>query len=201
MRETMAALFLRQCGFDGREMIVDPMCGAGTFVIEAAEIAAGHNPGRSRHFAFEKLATFDAKVWEKLRSKAIANRPACHFYGSDRDAGAIAMSRANAARAGVADFTVFEQKPVSAVRPPEGAPGLVILNPPYGTRIGDKKPLFALYSALGRTLMQHFRGWRVGIITSDAALAQATGLAFAPPGRPVSHGGIKVQLFQASPLI
>ena len=64
MRETMASLFLRQCGFDGSEPVVDPMCGSGTFVIEAAEIAAGLQPGRARHFAFEQLASFDAAAWQ-----------------------------------------------------------------------------------------------------------------------------------------
>lgn len=59
MRETLAALFLRECGFDGREPILDPMCGSGTFVIEWAQIAAGLKPGRSRRFAFEQLATFN----------------------------------------------------------------------------------------------------------------------------------------------
>jgi putative N6-adenine-specific DNA methylase len=67
MRETMAALFLRQCGYNGREPVVDPMCGSGTFVIEAAEIACGLLPGRARRFAFEQLATFDAAAWQAMR--------------------------------------------------------------------------------------------------------------------------------------
>ena len=65
----------------------------------------------------------------------------------------------------------------------------MIVNPPYGTRIGDKKPLVALYAALGKTLLIRFSGWRVGLITTDATLAKASGLPFAPPGRAVSHGG------------
>ena len=200
MRETMAALFLRQCGFDGRETVVDPMCGSGTFVIEAAEIAAGLNPGRSRSFAFEQLKDFDQAAWKRLRGSSKSVTPAQHFYGSDRDAGAISMSRANAARAGVADFTVFQNHAVSNLSPPPGAPGLVIVNPPYGTRIGDKKPLFTLYASLGKTLLTKFSGWRVGLITTDTSLAKATGLPFAPPGRSVSHGGLNVQLFQTKPL-
>ena len=67
MRETLASLFLRQCGYHGSEPVLDPMCGSGTFVIEAAEIAAGLKPGRSRRFAFEQLATFDAAAWRALR--------------------------------------------------------------------------------------------------------------------------------------
>ena len=74
MRETMASLFLRQCGFDGSEPVVDPMCGSGTFVIEAAEIAAGLPPGRSRRFAFEQLASFDAAAWAADARRARARR-------------------------------------------------------------------------------------------------------------------------------
>lgn len=200
MRETLAALFLRQCGFDGSEPVTDPMCGSGTFVIEAAEMAAGLKPGRSRHFAFEQLAGFDADAWQLLRGSGQTTKPAVHFFGSDRDAGAVAMSRANARRAGVAAFTSFRQQAISDFTPPEGPPGLVIVNPPYGTRIGDRKPLFALHGALGKTLLGRFTGWRVGLITSDASLAKATGLPFAPPGPPVSHGGLGVRLYQTGRL-
>ncbi len=200
MRETMASLFLRQCGYDGRETVVDPMCGSGTFVIEAAEIATGLNPGRSRRFAFEQLVSFDAAAWKKMRDAKHGTKPALHFFGSDRDAGAIKMSRANAARAGVADFTVFQQHAASNLTPPPGPPGLVIVNPPYGIRIGDKTPLLTLYAALGKTLLKRFSGWRVGLVTTDTSLAKATGLPFATPGRPVSHGGLNVLLFQTGPL-
>lgn len=200
MRETLASLFLRQCGYDGTEAIVDPMCGSGTFIIEAAEIAAGLKPGRSRHFAFEQLANFDATAWERLRSTGSVVTPAVRFYGSDRDAGAIRMSQANAARAGVAEFTEFRQHAISDLVAPSGPPGLVIVNPPYGERIGDKKGLNSLYRSLGQKLMSGFAGWRVGLITSEAPLARATGLPFAPPGAPVSHGGLRVTLFLTAPL-
>jgi putative N6-adenine-specific DNA methylase len=200
LRETMASLFLRACGYDGREPVVDPMCGSGTFVIEAAEIAAGLNPGRSREFPFEQLAGFDAARWHELRASGAQTEPTLRYYGSDRDAGAIRMSRSNAERAGVARWTVFEQCAISDVLAPIGPPGLVMVNPPYGTRIGEKKPLFALYGALGHTLLSRFSGWRVGLITTDAALARTTKLPFGPVGKPVAHGGLKVCLYQTKPL-
>jgi putative N6-adenine-specific DNA methylase len=204
MRETMAALILRHCGFDGQEPVVDPMCGSGTFVIEAAEIAAGLKPGRSRHFAFEQLANFDAAAWQRLRGKVVAKvdvvGSGVRFYGSDRDAGAIQMSRANAERAGVAALTAFQQHAVSDLAAPPGPPGLVIVNPPYGGRIGDKKQLTPLYRALGQTLRARFAGWRIGLVTNEASLAEATGLPFAPPFGPMSHGGLRVLLFQAGAL-
>ncbi|QEX24152.1 RNA methyltransferase [Hypericibacter adhaerens] len=201
MRENLAALFLRLCGFDGSEPVVDPMCGSGTFVIEAAEIAAGLKPGRSRRFAFEQLAGFDAAAWRRLQEKGGSQPPpAARFFGSDRDAGAIQAARDNAARAGVAGWTEFRQQTISDLTVPEGPPGLVIVNPPYGGRIGERKRLYPLYNALGQVLRARFAGWRVGLVTNDASLAAATGLPFAPPGGPVSHGGISVMLFQAGPL-
>lgn len=203
MRETLAALFLRQCGYDGREPVpvVDPMCGSGTFVIEAAEIAAGLKPGRSRSFAFEQLATFDPARWQGLRgSTGTATPPAVRFYGSDRDAGAITMSRANAERAGVGAWTDFAHHAISDLTPPEGPPGLVIVNPPYGARIGEGKSLIPLYHAMGQTLKTRFAGWRVGIVTNEAALAKATELPFLEGGVSVSNGGIRVTLYQTDPL-
>lgn len=202
MRETLAALFLRQCDYDGTETVYDPMCGSGTFVIEAAEIAAHLAPGRARSFAFEQLATFDAARWQALREAALANAvtPAVRAFGSDRDANAIAMSKANAERAGVAGFTTFEPQSIGAAEPPDGPPGLVILNPPYGTRIGDKKKLHALYRALGARLTEAFAGWRVGMITSEPALAKATGLPFLPPSAPVPHGGLRITLYRTEKL-
>ncbi|WP_045837279.1 class I SAM-dependent RNA methyltransferase [Hyphomicrobium sp. 99] len=200
MRETLASLFLRQCRYDGTEPVVDPMCGSGTFIIEAAEIAAGLRPGRSRRFAFEQLATFDEAAWQRLRATTDVAKPAHRFFGSDLDAGAIRMSRANAERAGVSEMTEFQQLAITELTAPSGPPGLVIINPPYGDRLGDRDDLRPLYRSIGQTLLNRFAGWRVGLVTSEASLAKATGLPFAPPFGPVSHGGLRVSLFLAGPL-
>ena len=167
MRETMAAMFLRQCGFDGSQTLLDPMCGSGTFVIEAAEIALGLQPGRQRRFAFEQLAGFDAEAWEAMRRPGKTRIPSVRFFGSDRDAGAIRMATENAGRAGVADWVSFEQQSIETLEPPQGPPGLIIINPPYGTRIGNKAPLLGLYRTLGNVIRAKFPDWRVGIITTD----------------------------------
>ncbi|MGB3553966.1 MAG: class I SAM-dependent RNA methyltransferase [Jannaschia sp.] len=196
MRETMAAMFLRACGYDGSEPVLDPMCGSGTFVIEAAEIAAGLAPGRARGFAFERLATFDADTWTAMRDRPARPLPPLRFHGSDRDAGVFAMARANAQRAGIAEICAFEKRSVGDLHPPEGPPGLVIVNPPYGGRIGDKKPLYGLHGALGEVLRTRFAGWRVGIVTSEGSLARATGLPFVEEGPPVAHGGLRVRLYR-----
>ena len=200
MRETMASLFLRQCGFDGTEPVVDPMCGSGTFVIEAAEIAAGLQPGRSRRFAFEQLATFDAASWQRMRDAPSGATPAVRFYGSDLDPGAIRMSRANAERAGVAGITEFQERAIEDLAAPAGPPGLVIINPPYGDRIGERARLQSLYRAMGQTLLTRFSGWRVGLVTNEPALAAATGLPFTLDAPPVLHGGLRVTLFRTAPL-
>ncbi len=200
MRETLASLMLRDCGYDGTEPVLDPMCGSGTFLIEAAEMAAGLLPGRSRDFAFQQLATFDAGAWDAMRRVDHIHRPQQKFYGSDRDAGAIRMSRLNAERAGVGDYINFENLSATDVTRPDGPTGLVICNPPYGGRIGNPKLLYGLYGSLGETLRERFAGWRVGIVTSEAGLAKATGLPFKPKGPAIPHGGLKVWLFQTDPL-
>jgi putative N6-adenine-specific DNA methylase len=197
MRETMAAMFLRRCGFTGTEPVLDPMCGSGTFPIEAAEIATGLLPGRERGFAFEQVRPFDPAAWANLRTKGSTRTPAALFHGSDRDAGAIRMATDNAARAGVAASTRFAQSNLEDLTPPDGPPGLVIVNPPYGTRIGSKGPLIGVHRTLGTVLKTRFTGWRVGIVTADRQLAEATGLRFEPPLQPVLHGGIRVILYRS----
>ncbi len=201
LRETLAALFLRHCGYDGTQPVVDPMCGSGTFVIEAADIAMGLKPGRSRDFAFMHLAGYDADAFARMRDQTPAATDALpRFYGSDRDTGAVRNATANAARAGVSAITTFAHHAISDLPRPAGPPGLVMVNPPYGARIGNRNLLFPLYGALGATLRDRFRGWRIGLVTSEPGLAKATGLPFTPDRLQVPHGGLKVTLFQTGPL-
>ncbi len=194
LRETMASMFLAQMDFDGTQSVVDPMCGSGTIVLEAAEIAAGLAPGRSRRFAYECLVTFDPAAASALLPAA-AQKVRTNFLGSDRDGGAVKAAQANAQRAGVADLCAFDRRPLSDARPPEGAPGLVLVNPPYGDRIGTRKELTALYATFGRVMADRFAGWRVGVITTDERLARSTRLPL-EGGASVAHGGLKVRLWQ-----
>ena len=198
MRETLAALILRQMGFDGTQAVVDPMCGSGTLVIEAAEIAAGLHPGRGRDFAFERLASFDPAGFAALKT-APQGSPALRFFGSDRDQGAVAGASANAEKAGVSAWCRFTRAPVSdLVAPEEVPPGLLLANPPWGARIGERKLLFALYGALGQRLTAGFKGWRVGLISPDAGLVKATGLGLTALGAPIDMGGTRVTLWQGT---
>ena len=200
LRETMAAGFLRLMGHDGTQCVLDPMCGSGTFVLEAAEIAARLEPGRSRSFAFDRMVGGGDGSLRRgyLKNKEERERapaaPRC--FGYDRDDGAIRGARANAERAGIADMVRFGRQAISDLVPPEGvAPGLVMVNPPYGGRIGERRLLFGLYGALGSVLAERFDGWRIGIVTSDGGLAKAVGLALEPVG-PVDHSGTAVHLWR-----
>lgn len=201
MRENLAALLLMECGYTGTEPVVDPMCGSGTFVIEAAEMAVNLAPGRSRSFAFEGLKTFDAAAWQAMKARGQETEAGSpRFHGFDRDAGAVKMSAANADRAGVPDLTLFSRQTISALTCPEGEAGLVIINPPYGARIGEVKKLTSLYQSLGATLASRFAGWRVGLVTNSRELAKATGLPFSRKTTSFSHGGIPVKLYKTQPL-
>ncbi|MGF1659149.1 MAG: class I SAM-dependent RNA methyltransferase [Rubrimonas sp.] len=204
LRETLAALFLREAGYRGTEPVLDPMCGSGTLVLEAAEIALGLAPGRARAFAFERFASFNAEAWAGMRAAVAPGDTALRFFGMDRDAGAVAAAQANAERAGVGHVATFRRQTISDFAPPDELrakpPGLVIVNPPYGERIGEAGDLRALYGTLGRVLRERFAGWRAAVITSEPALAHATGLPFAPPGPPVPHGKLRIQLHRTAPL-
>ncbi|GGY40789.1 THUMP domain-containing class I SAM-dependent RNA methyltransferase [Parvularcula lutaonensis] len=196
LRETLAALFLRSMGYRGETTVLDPMCGSGTIVLEAAEMAAGLAPGRGRRFAFQEFPSFNPQAFDRARTKALGGRAdtSLRFHGSDRAEGAIKAAKANAERAGVSGLCRFEQRTVSEVTPPDSPPGLLLTNPPYGTRIGDRKALADLYRAFGAVVRDRFAGWRVGFVTSEDALAKATGLKLeaAPP---VPHGSLKIRLW------
>jgi putative N6-adenine-specific DNA methylase len=117
---------------------------------------------------------------------------------SDRDAGAIAAARANAARAGVADAIEFTQRAVSDLAVPPGPPGWVITNPPYGLRLSETRDLRNLYARFGQVLRQQCPGWRLALLSSDARLEHALGLPVEAAGRrPLLNGGLRVSLAQA----
>ncbi len=209
MRENIAALLLRACGFKGNEPVIDPMCGSGTFVIEAAEIASRLKAGRSRHFAFEHMVPFDDTVWRDLKDPQNERTPDDHFYGFDRDSGAIRAAKTNAERASLSPLTDFDVQSISDLRPPKGPDsaegtddpvGLVIINPPYGVRIGETKHLLPLYQTMGQVLKSGFSGWRVGLVTSSDSLAHATGLPFTKSPTAFSHGGLSVKLYTTEAL-
>ena len=200
LRETIAAMTLRACGYKRTEPLLDPMCGSGTYVIEAAEMAGNLMAGRERNFAFEKLVSYDAAAVKKMKDDWFTRDPAGHFYGFDKDAGVIEAAKANAARAGVGNACHFAAQSLSKLQTPDGPPGLVMINPPYGERIGNKKALSSLYREFGDVMQQRFTGWRVGLVTSDDVLAQSTKLPWSRVSAPIPHGGLKIKLYQTEAL-
>lgn len=200
LRETIAAMTLRACGYNGKEPVLDPMCGSGTYLIEAAEIAGNLMAGRARGFAFERLVSYDAAAVEHLKSHWNTREIVPRFYGSDRNEQVIDFAKANAARAGVSEACMFTPASVSDLKRPDGPTGIVMVNPPYGTRIGNKKQLFALYQAFGDVMRKRFSGWRIGMVTTDRVLAESTKLPWLDCGPPIAHGGLKVRLYRTEAL-
>lgn len=200
LRETIAAMTLRACGFKRTEPLLDPMCGSGTYVIEAAEIAANLMAGRGRSFAFENLVSFDQGAMQAMKDNWFTRETPLRYYGFDRNTDVIASAQANAKRAGVESACQFAGQSLSALTRPEGPPGLVMVNPPYGTRIGNKTELTALYASFGAVMRERFSGWRVGLITTQQDLAEITKLPWLPPSAPIPHGGLKIKLYRTDML-
>jgi putative N6-adenine-specific DNA methylase len=195
IRETLAAAALLAAGWQGDVPLLDPMCGSGTIPIEGALLARRIAPGLRRHFAFEQWPDFDAGTWrqvhEDAESRVLPQSPVA-IRGSDRDAGAIASAQANAARAGVGDTVEFAVHPISAVEPMAES-GLIVSNPPYGVRVGDRDRLRNLYAQLGNVIRAKAPGWRVALVSADQALERQTGLNLRPVLR-TSNGGIRVRV-------
>jgi putative N6-adenine-specific DNA methylase len=196
MRETLAAGLLGLCEWDPASALIDPMCGSGTIAIEAAALAANLAPGAQREFAFQRFADFDALVWQRLLDHAQAQRraptaPICAF---DADAQMVQATRNNLARAGLADFVTVEERAIDALTPP-AARGLVLVNPPYGRRLGDARSVARLYEQLGRLLRARFAGWRAGILVADRRLEGKLGMQ-AKRTTPLTNGGLRVRLVE-----
>jgi putative N6-adenine-specific DNA methylase len=193
LRETLAAAMLLASGWEVTSPFLDPFCGSGTLPIEAALLRSGIPPGVSRRYAFMNWPGFDRPQWEALLSESRVNPPPGlpKILASDRDAGAIEISQANAERAGVADEIEFSCRAISAVEP--AGTGWVVTNPPYGLRVSSSQDLRNLYAQLGNVLRLKCPAWRVAILCSDQLLLQHTGLRL-DTSLAWSNGGIPVRL-------
>lgn len=198
LRETLAAAVLLGAGWTGDAPLTDPMCGSGTIPIEAALIARRIAPGRDRAFAFQRWPNVDAASWSSLvadaRAKELARAPVA-IVGCDRDEGAIAAARANAARAGVTDDVDLSVQPISALAAAD-PPGLIAINPPYGVRIGEADRLRNLYAQLGNVARRARAGWSLALLSADRSLERHVGLAFEERFA-TRNGGIPVRLVVA----
>jgi putative N6-adenine-specific DNA methylase len=195
VRETLAALVVALCEWDPELAFVDGFCGSGTFAIEAAQIALRIAPGSGRSFACERWLRIDAARAAEVRRETEALRraaPRSEIVAADRSARPLAIARRNALRAGVSTAIRFEGCAFSQLAPP--APhGLLVLDPPYGQRLGDRASARSGYAGLAGALLPRWSGWRVGVLAADpGALAGFPGRRFAHHQLP--HGGLRVHL-------
>jgi len=197
IKENLAAGIVLLTGWSGDEPFLDPMCGSGTILLEAAAIALGIAPGSKRAFGFERLEDFDAKLWRAVREEAAArerrDRPVA-IFGSDLFGAELAKARAAVEAAGLASLVHLKQANVLEVSPPAPA-GVLVANPPYGVRIGEEKELEAFYPKLGDALKARFAGWRCYFFTADLRLAKLIGLK-ASKRTPLFNGALECRLFE-----
>ncbi len=197
LRENLAAGILKLAGWTPEQPLLDPMCGSGTFLIEAALMATHRAPGLSRKFGFEKLRNFDAKAWETLHRQVAAQENKLiktMIYGYDRSGDAIAQSRQNVAALGMEQRIELKQCSFEDSKAPAPT-GMLITNPPYGVRMEELDDLAAWYPTLGDILKQRYSGWTAYILTADLRLAKIMRLQ---PSRrtPLFNGALECRLFK-----
>jgi 23S rRNA (guanine2445-N2)-methyltransferase / 23S rRNA (guanine2069-N7)-methyltransferase len=190
LKENLAAAILLRADWPGIAArggaLIDPMCGSGTLLLEGAMMAADIAPALERErFGFEHLALHDAQQWQAIiadaRGRAKRGRAAQlpEIRGYDWDPASVRQAQASIARMGLGQAVRVSCKPVSKLRKPSHRPlptGLLVCNPPYGERIGEKERLRELYRELGAAMLSEFPGWQAALFTSDLELGKATGL-------------------------
>ncbi|GAB2181229.1 class I SAM-dependent RNA methyltransferase [Denitratisoma sp. agr-D3] len=199
IKENLAAGILRLSGWTPGTPLFDPMCGSGTFLLEAAQMSLGDAPGLSRDaggFGFQRLKNFDGALWKRLRIEAADKRVSVNqlpIWGSDVSADAVARARQNLAHAGYDDLIRLGQADILDVSPPT-ATGILVSNPPYGERLSDDDYLARFYPQLGSVLKQRFAGWTCCFLTADERLPKLMGLK---PKRktPLFNGNLECRLY------
>ena len=197
LRENLAAGILYLAGWRPGIPLLDPMCGSGTFLLEAAQISFDIAPGLRRSFAFEKLKRFDKELWNSLKDAAIARqkpRMPLPIFGSDLYGDALADARANLSAAGFAEMVTLKQANVLEISAPSPS-GFLVTNPPYGVRIGEQQTLAELYPKLGDVLKKKFSGWKAYILTADPFLPKSIRLA-ASRRTPLFNGALECRLLE-----
>ncbi len=178
LRETLAAAIIMRSGWDASKPMLDPMCGSGTLLIEAAMMAAKIAPGLKREkWGFESLEDFEPELWAEVKSEASVqarrgvNKLDTKFFGLDNDTRVLKTARDNARRAGVESLIQFELGDASLLKKPQGfEDGVIVCNPPYGERLGTHPGLIALYTAFGAQLKSEFGGCKASIFSSSDEL-------------------------------
>lgn len=178
LREHLAAGLIMMAGWDKNITIVDPMCGSGTFLIEAAMMARNMAPGLLRKkFGFQSFKGFQQESWDKVVNEAMDQEldpPGFKLYGSDIDGKVLEKAKRNAERAGVEEDIIFSRHDIGELRPPaKGEKGLIIVNPPYGERLGNLEVTKDVYRDFAYVLKQHFVGWRCWLLSGNEDMTRA----------------------------
>jgi putative N6-adenine-specific DNA methylase len=197
LRENLAAGILSLTGWEPGMALLDPMCGSGTFLLEAAQISLNIAPGSKRSFAFEKMKMFDAPLWKRLLNHAKSSERAVEalpLYGSDLFGEALKAARVNFEQAGLAETVSLKQANMLEISAP-AASGIMVTNPPYGVRLGDDEELAAFYPKLGHLLKQKFAGWNCYFLTADLRLAKLIRLS-ASRRTVLFNGNLECRLFE-----
>jgi putative N6-adenine-specific DNA methylase len=194
LRENLAAGIVMLTGWNPEEALLDPMCGGGTLLVEAAVMARGRAPGAKRRFAFEKLAAFDTGLWERVKQEPRGSERTPTVYGSDTEPKALNAARRNLAEAGVERWIKLERADILERNAPAPS-GVMVMNPPYGERMGSPEELARFYPRLGDALKQRFAGWRCYIFTADLRLPKLIRLQ---PARrtPLWNGALECRLYE-----
>jgi putative N6-adenine-specific DNA methylase len=197
LRENLAAGILHLCNWVPPTPLLDPMCGGGTLLIEAAQLALNIAPGLGRRFAFEKMANHDVSVFGQILEDArrvqlpLTRLP---LFGSDKYGKALHEARENLAAAGLLEAVHLKQADILEISPP-AEKGILLTNPPYGVRSSDHETLAVFYPRLGEVLKKKFTGWRACILTADTRLPRLIRLK---PSRriPLFNGALECRLYE-----
>jgi putative N6-adenine-specific DNA methylase len=196
LKENLAAGLIALTGWDGSVPLADPLCGSGTLLIEAACLALGRAPGLGRHFALERWPKFDSQLWQQERQAASdlaretlpSGEDLAPIVGREQDPGVLDQAHSNAEAAGIASALELSLGDCRDFMPPPG-PGILVCNPPYGERIGEREGLEPLYADLGRMVKERCGGWSLWLLSGNPELTGALKMK-ASRRIPISNGGI-----------
>jgi len=197
LKENLAAGILRLSGWQPGTPLIDPMCGSGTFLVEAAQIALNIAPGAGRDFGFQRLKNFDLAVWKDLLDTAMdAEKPPAfaHIYGSDLSPVAVRAALANLDRAGLLPAVRLSSGDLLEIDAPAES-GIMVANPPYGERLSELDELAEFYPQLGSALKRKFAGWNCYLFSADTRLPKMMRLT---PSRktPLFNGALECRLYE-----
>ena len=201
LKENLAAGILRLSGWQPGTPLIDPMCGSGTFLVEAAQMALGIAPGAGRDFGFQRLKNFDLALWKDLLDTAMdAEKPAAfaQIYGSDISPVAVRAALANLDRAGLLPAVRLSSGDLLEIDAPdlgESSGGIMVSNPPYGERLSEQDELAEFYPQLGSALKRKFSGWNCYLLTADLRLPKMMRLT---PSKkmPLYNGALECRLYE-----